>query len=220
MGRQRLRWHSFWAAAGARGEEARFFADLDSRYSEPHRHYHDWRHVLACLDELDAARASCADPLAVELALWYHDAVHDPRAVDNEARSAGLVRQAAVGMGLGQQAAEAAAGLVLLTTHAGPAPAAGPESVAASAGDAALLLDIDLAVLGSSPGAFAAYESGIRAEYAFLSDAEYKQGRAGVLQSLLARPRIYLSDRYRDLLEARARLNLQQDLARLGDQSR
>jgi predicted metal-dependent HD superfamily phosphohydrolase len=215
MDRQRLRWRGFWEAAGARGEEAGFFTDLDSRYREPHRFYHGWKHILACLEELDAVRGSCADPLAVELALWYHDAVYDPRAADNEARSAECARQAAVGMGLGQRAAEAAAGLVLLTAHR-----AGTHSSALPSGDAALLLDIDLAVLGSPPDAFAAYESAIRAEYGFLSQSEYRQGRTGVLRAFLARPRIYLTDRYRDLLEARARLNLEQDIASLAGQPR
>ena len=47
-------------------------------------------HVAHCLDELKAARSEARDAATVELALWMHDAVYDPRAKDNEEKSAGL----------------------------------------------------------------------------------------------------------------------------------
>ena len=61
---------------------------LLERYSEPGRHYHDARHVLACLQALDRYPGRIHNSNAIELAIWYHDAIYDPRASDNEARSA------------------------------------------------------------------------------------------------------------------------------------
>lgn len=218
MDSTRVRWGVFWGATGARtgarGQTGvRLFADLDARYSEPHRHYHGWGHILACLDLLDGARGLCAHPLTVELALWYHDAVYDPRAADNEARSAALARAAAREMGLGQGTADEAAALVLLTTH----DAARPVGRGLQP-DAAVLLDIDLAILGSSPAEFLSYEAAIRAEYAFVPDREYREGRSRVLRSFLDRPRIYLTDLLRDSREGQARRNIEASLARLAGQ--
>jgi predicted metal-dependent HD superfamily phosphohydrolase len=218
MDSTRVRWGALRAAAGsragARGEAGeRLFAELDARYREPHRHYHGWGHILSCLDLLEPARGLCERPLAVELALWYHDAVYDPRAADNETRSAALARAAALALGLETGTADEAAGLVLLTTHEAPPP--GSRDLPP---DAAVVLDVDLAILGSSPGEFLSYEKAIRAEYAFVPDREYREGRSQVLRSFLDRQRIYLTDMFRESREGQARRNIEASLARLADQ--
>ncbi|KKL22586.1 hypothetical protein LCGC14_2433980, partial [marine sediment metagenome] len=69
------------------------FVDLDRRYGDPARHYHGWPHIMACLEELDLEPLS-RDPRTLELAFWYHDAVYDSRAADNEQRSADLLLDA------------------------------------------------------------------------------------------------------------------------------
>ncbi len=107
-----------------------------------------------------------------------------------------------------------AAALVMATAHL-----AGGES-AASAGtaprDAAAIRDIDLAILGAPRDRFDAYEAAVRHEYAFLPDPDWRRGRSRVLKMFLDLPRIYLTDAFRDRLEARARRNLSGALARLG----
>ena len=67
---------------------ADIYARLAATYREPHRHYHTAAHISACLDELDGARELASFPFEVEAALWFHDAVYDTRASDNEERSA------------------------------------------------------------------------------------------------------------------------------------
>ena len=62
--------------------------ELLRRWGEPHRHYHDRRH----LSEVLAALPDDA-PRAVRLAAWYHDAVYDPTRDDNEEASARLARE-------------------------------------------------------------------------------------------------------------------------------
>ena len=206
------RWTHFVGTIGARGDSEGVYDDLDRRYREPGRFYHTWEHVAECLAELDAAPGLCDRPAAVELALWYHDAVYDPRAADNEARSAALLREAAGRLGIGDGLAAAAAVLVLATAH-GPGKAPAAPSVCGR--DAAVIRDIDLAILGAPPVRFEAYEAAVRREYCFLADPDWRAGRSRVLRAFLDRPRLYLTDAFHDRLEGQARRNLAAGLGRL-----
>jgi predicted metal-dependent HD superfamily phosphohydrolase len=208
------RWRSLIGAIGAHDGGAEIFADLDRRHREPGRFYHTWEHVADCLAGLDAVPGLCDRPEAVELALWFHDAVYDPRAADNEARSAELLLEAAERLGIGADLAEGSAGLVLATAHlARPGGAHWQGSLADR--DAAAIRDIDLAILGAPPARFDAYEAAVRREYGFLSDSEWRAGRSRVLRAFLDRPRIYLTGTFHDRLERQARANLAAGLERL-----
>ena len=145
-------------------------------------------------------------PAEVELALWFHDAVYDPQRKDNEERSADWARASVLAAGCSAEIAGRVAALVLATkSHAAPAGDA----------DAALLLDVDLAILGAAPGRFDEYERQIRAEYAHVPEAEFRARRKQVLQGFVERQRIYATDAFHDALEARARTNLATSLADL-----
>ena len=204
------RWSAFAASIGARGGAAAAYVDLEQRYSGPERSYHTLVHIADCLAELDAVPGLCDRPDAVELALWFHDAVYDPRASDNEARSAALLGEWAARLGLDAGLAALASALVIATAHFGAA--AGP---AWALRDAAAIRDIDLAILGAARERFDAYEADVRREYAFLSDRDWRSGRERVLRMFLDLPRIYLTDAFHDRLETRARDNLAAGLARL-----
>ena len=94
-------------------------------------------------------------PNQVEMALWFHDAIYDPKAKDNEQRSAELCRRTAEEAGLPEAFGRKVYDLVLTTQHHGA-----PEG-----GDARLLVDIDLSILGRPREAFDEYETNIRKEY-------------------------------------------------------
>ena len=201
------RWRSLTGAIGARGDVAGTFADLDRRHREPGRCYHTWDHIADCLAELDTAPGLCDRPEAVELALWFHDAVYDPRAGDNEARSAELLREAAARLGIDAGLADRAAVLVMATAH--PADLTPPDR------DADAIRDIDLAILGAPPARFGAYEAAVRREYAFLPESEWRTGRSRVLRMFLGLPRIFLTAPFHERLEQRARTNLADSVQRL-----
>ena len=66
------------------------FDRLVSAYSEPHRFYHTLEH-LSEMFKVAARLSDAADNAApVQLGIWFHDAVYDPRVTDNEERSAAL----------------------------------------------------------------------------------------------------------------------------------
>src|SRR5262249_6559950 len=85
----------FATLVGRRGGDAArandAFLRLRAAWSAKSRRYHNLAHLADCLRELDAARAEPGVADVAELALWYHDAVYEPRARDCEERSAALL---------------------------------------------------------------------------------------------------------------------------------
>lgn len=197
------RWQALWPAQSdaAAGD---VFRDLVARYAEPHRAYHSLDHVADCLRWLDEARPLLARPVEAELALWFHDSVYDPRRADNEERSAQLAVNALPALGLAEDAVRRVADLIRLTDHR----AAGLD------GDGALVCDVDLAILGAEPAAFAAYDAAIRREYAWVPEEVFRRARGQVLAGFVARGRIYRTQFFQERLEEAARENLIKALRR------
>ncbi len=184
--------------------------ELSALYGGAERHYHGLAHVEALLALARDHRADLSDPEAVEAAIWFHDAVYDSRAKDNEARSAELARERLAGR-LEPARVERIAAMILATaTHEAPHFAD-----AGAARDAALFLDMDLSVLGAAPEVFDAYEAAVRREYAWVPEAAWTSGRAAVLRTFLGRPHIFHSKEFQVRFEAAARANIERSLARL-----
>ena len=183
----------------------RVFQGLISRYSEPQRHYHNLNHIAECLALFDSARSLAKDPVAVELAIWFHDAVYDTHAADNEERSAELADQCISQAGGRVELREAVAALILATrTHD---PSLHP--------DAPLLVDVDLSILGRSTERFREYEAQIRREYHWVPEQTFAARRAEILERFLARKRIYTTDYFFAKFEEQARTNLLHSIRRL-----
>jgi predicted metal-dependent HD superfamily phosphohydrolase len=70
-----------------------------------------------------------------------------------------------------------------------------------------------LSILGAPAARFAEYERQIRAEYSFVPQALFAEKRRAILQTFLARPRIYSTVHFHHALEQRARANLASVLA-------
>ncbi|MCE9564336.1 MAG: hypothetical protein K8U57_20050 [Planctomycetes bacterium] len=184
------------------------FDELVAAYTAPDRHYHNLEHLAEMFRVAGRLAAHTEDPAAVQLAIWFHDAVYDPRAKDSEARSADLASKLLGNVGVPTATIEKVARLVRATAHLLPT-----EPIAD--GDTAVLLDADLAILGASEERYRRYAADIRREYAFVPDADYRAGRAGVLKKFLARPRIFLHQVLVDEGEERARANLSAELLEL-----
>jgi predicted metal-dependent HD superfamily phosphohydrolase len=179
-------------------------ADLAARYSEPSRHYHNLTHLHEVLEVISSLTA--ADVPAVRLAAWFHDAVYDSRAKDNEERSADLAEAVLTSLGLPPGLVANVERLVLLTkTH----------SAEADDRDGQLLLDADLAILGTEEDRYDNYARAIRREYAWVAEDAYREGRRRVLEGFLKRPRIYFTDELFRSHEGRARHNLRRELGSL-----
>ena len=193
------RWNQLCQNAGLDGRAA-WTAIADS-YGGPGRAYHNLRHIADCLDLLDEYAGLAADPVAVAFAIWFHDIVYDPRAADNEERSAAAAAEFLAPTPLGPEVVD----LVLATRH----------GTFALSADAALICDIDLSILGRPPAQYAAYAEAIRLEYAWVPPPQYAEGRSRVLGGFLERPQIFTHREFRQRFGAQAKVNLAWELREL-----
>ena len=198
-------WQQLWQAASCRGDSRPDYDRLAQAYAEPQRHYHNFQHISECLEAFDLIRRLARQPLAVEMAIWFHDAVYDPQAPDNEEKSAALAFRCLTEAGAGPDLAATVRRLVLATKlhETGNDP------------DAALLVDVDLGILGQSQARFDEYEAHIRREYFWVPVKIYAAKRAEILRHFLARTRIYSTDYFQETLERAARNNLQRSIHNL-----
>jgi len=179
-------------------QKHKIYDDLKRRYAESHRAYHTFEHIKACLQQLDKVSNTLENALHVELALWFHDVIYNPRSESNEVDSAEYAKQALQTLALSEEAIQVIEHLILLTQHPSQ-----PQTY-----DEQILLDIDLSILGAEKSGFALYNENIRREYRWVDDVIYQKERAKVLANFLAQTRIYHTKYFFDKKEILARKNL------------
>jgi predicted metal-dependent HD superfamily phosphohydrolase len=201
-----VRFRELWTSLGAHGYARDVFLGLRAAYDEPSRAYHTARHIGACLRLLDEpeVKALATHLPEVEAAIWFHDAIYDTHASDNEERSARMMEESLSAAGVASDDVGRIAAHVRATKdHV-------PHSV-----DDQLVIDIDLSILGESADVFERFEEEIRREYAWVESAAYVVGRAAVLRRFSERPFIYGTPLFRARYESRARENITASLKKL-----
>ncbi|MGB5638160.1 MAG: hypothetical protein WBM63_03475 [Sedimenticolaceae bacterium] len=181
---------------GAGSDPAAVWKEVARRYAEPHRHYHDKGHLVHCLEQLDLAAGEIRQPDQVEMAIWFHDVINEPGVKDNEQQSIELFRQLAAGV-MDSAFISAVADLILVTTH----------SRTPDAPDHRFICDIDLASFGCPWECFEKDSVAVKAEFQG-PDEDYYRGKKAFLTSLLARPKIFLTDFFNQRYERQARNNI------------
>ncbi len=198
----RWRWDATWRGLGLPAGDGDAFGTLLERYAERGRHYHTAQHLAECFVHWDRVRARASRPAEAEVAIWFHDAIYDAQRSDNEARSATLARDAIIAAGLGLDVADRVESLILATRH----------DEASVTGDASLIVDVDLGILGEGASRFDEYESQVRAEYGWVPEPLFRRKRAEILRRFLERDRVYRTAEMVAWGEARARGNLARSL--------
>ncbi|OUC12613.1 MAG: hypothetical protein B0A82_21545 [Alkalinema sp. CACIAM 70d] len=199
-----IRWYTLlksWAVN--ENEIENTYREIVKAYSENHRHYHTLPHITHVLEILETLRPQAQDWIALQCAAWFHDIVYDPTQHNNEAQSATVAQRYLEAWHVDRDRIHPIQRLILATQD---------HRIPDDLPDAALLLDADLAILGSAPQDYDRYAAAIRQEYHWVPLAEYQQGRIAVLQSFLQRDRIYHTDRLFAQLEQPARRNLQTEI--------
>ena len=191
------RWHALLRGLNVT-PETEAFSKLQSAYAQDHRHYHTSRHIDECIALFDEVKQLAAYPAEVECALWFHDAIYEPMSSSNEQRSADWMADFGRRGGMAAEAIDRIRAHIMATRHLS-SPAGG---------DSSLVVDIDLAILGASPGRYDEFERDVRVEYRWVPGFIYNPKRAAILQSFLDRPRIYHWEPMYDRFELNARRNV------------
>jgi len=174
-----------------------------NRYREPQRHYHDVRHLRWVVRHVEALGDAAADLDAVVAAAFFHDAIYDATATDNEIASGHLAASALHELGWDAVRVEAVDAMIVATAH---------HDLDGAGADEAVLFAADLAVLAADPAGYTDYVRNVRREYAHVSDADWATGRSAVLGSFLAHDSIYAPWLGLDEWEQRARGNIVAEL--------
>ena len=201
----RQRWRDLWQRLGAHSLPELIFNELVQFYRQSHRAYHTLDHIQDCLVQFDQAPHLAERENEVEMALWCHDVIYDPRAADNEAQSAAWAAQVLQRGGIAPEVIAYVQALIMVTQH----------QTQVAYPDAALVADIDLSILGRPVAEFDQYEAAIRQEYQWVPDSAYREARIKVLESFLARSSVFQTQTFRDRYEVSARDNLTRSIRRL-----
>lgn len=178
-------------------EPQKVFNKLIAAYSEKQRAYHTLQHLYECLLLVDLIQADLNDAYAVALALWFHDAVYDPQAKDNELKSAELFEQYLAQDLPNDIVQKIKRWIVATQKHASTDEL-----------DLQFLLDIDLAILAASSERFAEYEQQIQQEYAWVDPDVYSIKRKEVLAHFYQTETLYQTEYFQQNFEQRAKENL------------
>ena len=179
------------------------YARLTHLLRARYRRYHTLDHIRDCLRRLDRVSALLEHPDAVELGIWFHDAIYEMDSGTNEQESAKLFETLA--RGADPALRRRVCGLIMATRHRG-----GERDH-----DRRYIVDIDLAGFGASWDEFMRNGSLLREESPRKTDAQYHCGQMSFLEKLQRRRHFFATEYFRDRYEARARANLRRLLEEL-----
>lgn len=204
----RERWAKLCKRIGAfssEGEAELTYETISTLYSHPPRAYHNLSHIAHCLETFDEVERLIEEKDCVEFALWMHDCVFIAERPDNESRSADAAGMVAALLGCDPAFVSRTRELIGVTRH----------DCTPERGDAALLSDIDLAILGAEPMQYEEYRLAIREEFSFAPDEMFRAGRGAFLERMLARRAVYSTQYFLRELEWNARNNMENELDKL-----
>lgn len=199
------RFEAIWSRTSNQGTDGKGIGRaLFDRYAESARHYHTIEHIDYCLEMFDQVRDRCINPDAVELAIWFHDAVYDFPVDDNERLSAEYFQTVSDGK-LPEQLRQLVFDQVIVTDHRSPP----------SDSDQKLLIDIDLSSFGRPWERFLKDGVNVRLEMGYLEDTAFYQSQIAFMSQLLERTNFYRTEWFQKNYEQNARDNVKRYLTTL-----
>jgi predicted metal-dependent HD superfamily phosphohydrolase len=176
------------------------------KYTEKHRVYHNLSHINALLFNAENFRERLADFESVQLAIWFHDVIYNPKRFNNESESAKIAVEYLSKLDVPKVKIEQVERMILATAK---------HNATDLDFDGKLFLDLDLGILGQNENVYKIYSEAIRKEYSFVPWFLYKRSRRKVLEAFLSREIIYFTQEIRQDFEEQARINLSNEIKEL-----
>ncbi|XP_023223308.1 uncharacterized protein LOC111624632 [Centruroides sculpturatus] len=207
----RQRW---WKIADSMSDEARnnWWTIIQNKYTEDCRKYHNITHIHKMFQHFDSYQQFISSPKAVAYAIFFHDLEYDPKAGDNEEKSAERFKQFSKEATISENSdliAEVTELILLTKTHITEEH---KSSDIFGKEDKHFFLDFDVSILGSENKEYDIYAENIRQEYSFLPVTTYNSLRAKVLKSFLQIPNIFSTQQFREMYEDQAKRNIQREI--------
>jgi predicted metal-dependent HD superfamily phosphohydrolase len=171
--------------------------DILQKYAQPLRRYHNQQHLIHCLEQLDQVKHLIPHADAVEMALWFHDAIYVPGKTDNEQKSSELFLEYALD-NFPVEFIRQVERLILVTTH----------KHTSIDFDERFIADIDLSSFGLDWGDFLVDSQNLREERLDIPDSAYFQAHTQFLKHLMSRSSIFQTQPFFDLYEQTAKQNI------------
>ncbi|MCX4025876.1 hypothetical protein H0A36_22810 [Endozoicomonas sp. SM1973] len=180
---------------------------LARQYRQPWRYYHTLNHIEQMLLLFQQYESSISSPPTVFFSICFHDYYYLPWRKNNEKRSATKAIKELHKLHLGSLSHDVEQIILATEKHL---PIA--DQFSTNKTDAELLLDFDLAILGSQWKNYLHYCQQIRKEYWFVPKNKYQTGRKKILTAFLKREQLYFSEPFFTQLEQQARKNIQREI--------
>lgn len=187
-------------------DSRKILEEVISKYSEPHRSYHNLSHVYSLLMMAEEYYDFIENPILFELSIWFHDLIYDPSRNDNEEKSAERALEL-LSPFLADSFLENLKQMILSTIEHAPI---------LKDQDNELFLDLDMSVLATETTVYDQYTAAIRKEYSIFTDEIYQAGRKSVLEKFMAGDQIFLTDFFKENFEKQVVDNIQNELSNLG----
>ncbi|WP_312174083.1 hypothetical protein [Chryseobacterium sp.] len=175
-----------------------FWTEIEKRYTEKGRHYHNFNHLENMFSELDKVKDDIENYHIISFSVFYHDVIYDASSKSNEEKSARFSEKHLQQIGAEAGFIEKISQQIMATKF----------HQKSGDNDTDYLVDADLSVLGQEPENYKAYTQKIRKEYSVYPDFLYNPGRKKVLRHFLEPESIFKTEYFRAKYERQARKNI------------
>lgn len=180
-----------------------FWVEIEKKYAEKGRHYHNLTHLENMFLELVKDRIENFSNIS--FSVFYHDVIYDASSKLNEEKSVEFAKLRLEKLGLNKRDIEEISKQILATKS----------HQKSENNDINYLLDTDLSILGKDIESYIKYTQQIRKEYSIYPDFLYKPGRRKVLQHFLELESIFKTEYFREKYEVQARKNIEFEIGQL-----
>ncbi|WP_431608678.1 HD domain-containing protein [Chryseobacterium sp. 'Rf worker isolate 10'] len=181
---------------------ASLWKEIETKYSEKGRHYHNLLHLENMFREFEAVKMNISDFSALSFSVFYHDVIYDATSKANEEKSAAKAEKRLTKLHLHQNKISIISEQILATKY----------HQRSDQKDTNYLLDADLSVLGKDFETYLEYTQNIRKEYSIYPDFLYKPGRKKVLKHFLELESIFKTEHFKEKYEVQAKENIAAEL--------